>query len=204
MTTRQYVPLLLLALLGGMAGGLLGTEVIRGSKVVTAREFRVVDWTGKVRASLSFSPGPGRQSGEGVTSLRLFDEKGASRVELSWREGQPRPGGFVETSQLALRDKSGIARSIVQFDETDYFGNASLTLNDSAGKVLWLHPASVLLSGEGAGVRVASQDQRLDAELLVSPDDHRPRLRFIKKDGLEQLPSLLVVDSAGKVLWSAP
>jgi hypothetical protein len=202
MTNRQYVPLLLLALVGGVLGGLLATEVMRGSKVVTAREFRVVDWTGKTRASLSFSAG--RQADAGVTSLQLFDEKGAARVDLSWREAQPRPGGMVESSQLALRDKNGIARNVLQLDETDHLGNATLTLNDAAGKVLWLHPASVLLSGEGAGVRVASHDQRLDAEFMVSPEDDRPRLRFFKKDGLEQRPSLLVVDSAGKVLWSAP
>jgi hypothetical protein len=204
MTTRQYVPFLFLALTGGVVGGLLTTEIVRSSKVVTAREFRVVDWTGKPRASLSFSSNGRGQSGEGVTSLQLFDEKGAARIELSWREGQPRPGGIVQTCQLSFRDKNGIARNILQFDETDYLANASFTLNDPGGKVLWLHPASVLLSGEGAGVRVASQDQRLEAELMVSPEDHRPRLRFFKKDGLEQRPSLLVVDSGGKVLWSAP
>lgn len=86
MTRRQCGLMVVLALLGGLVGGLVSSQLFVGrpvfaetalqnEQVVVAREFRLVDRQGKTRAALKFSPSSG-------PSLAMIDESGKARAAL--------------------------------------------------------------------------------------------------------------------------
>lgn len=86
MTKKQCGLIVVLALLAGLVGGLVSSQLFVGQpvfaetaqqneKVVVAGEFRLVDKQGKTHAVLKFSPSSG-------PSLAMIDESGRARAAL--------------------------------------------------------------------------------------------------------------------------
>ena len=130
-------------LVAGFIGGAVASRVLSGLRtVVVAREFRVVDETGEVRAMLDV--------GEFGPRLSLFDEKGKARAVLSVDEigsrltlgdenGKPGAGLDVskDGSKLRLFDEAGHPRAALMVMTN--FG-PRLGLHDEKGELIWTAP----------------------------------------------------------------
>lgn len=98
MTGRQYWSVLIMAVVGGVAGGFLSARLFpdeavwaqQRSRVVNSEEFLLVDKTGKTRGGLGLGA-------DGGVGLILTDKEGTKTLYLSPDEPQA----------LRLSDKSG-------------------------------------------------------------------------------------------------
>ncbi len=205
MNPRQYSLFLVLALVAGFGSGAVATWVFK-PRVIAAEEFRLVDSSGRVRAALAtVSPWSNAASPSDHVGLTLYDDAGLVRVQLAWEERKSEEGSVVGTAALDLRNRLGISQNSVQLAEHQYFSNASLTVTDGAGKVTWLHPGAVDLSGPGASLTLGQPQKEPDLHLFLEGKENRARLILLNRAQPDSaMPLLEVRDPEGKATWTAP
>jgi len=205
MNPRQYSLFLVLALVAGFGSGAVATWVFK-PRVITAKEFRLVDPSGKVRAVLATSsPWTNAAPPSDHVGLTLYDEAGLVRVQLAWEERKSEEGNVIGTAALDLRNRSGVSQNSVQLAEHQYFSNASLTVTDGAGKITWLHPGAVDLSGPGASLSLGQPQKEPDLHLFLEGKESRGRFVLLNRSQSEgPVPLLEVRDLEGKTTWTAP
>ncbi|MFB3903398.1 MAG: hypothetical protein ACE15E_08090 [Acidobacteriota bacterium] len=205
MNPRQYSLFLALALVAGFASGAVATWVFK-SRVITAEEFRLVDSSGKIRAVLAnSSPWSNAAPPSDHVGLTLYDDAGLVRVQLAWEERESGEGSVIGMAALELRNRAGISQSSVQLAEHQYFSNASVTVTDGAGKITWLHPGAVDLSGPGASIALGQPQKEPDLRLFLEGKESRARLVLLDRPQTGvSVPALEVRDGEGKTTWRAP
>jgi len=206
MNPKQYSMFLVLALVGGFASGAVATWVFK-PRVVVGEEFRLVDSSGRIRATLAaISPWSNAASPSDHVGLTLYDEAGLVRVQLAWEERKSEEGNVIGTAALDLRNRSGVSQNSIQLSEHQYFSNASLTVTDGGGKVTWLHPAAVDLSGPGASLTLGQAQKKPDLQLFLEGKEGRARvvLQDRPQSGAAPAPVMEVRDPEGKATWTAP
>ncbi|HJT21941.1 MAG TPA: hypothetical protein VJ746_15795 [Nitrospira sp.] len=124
--------LVVMSLLSGLLGGILGTVLPTGSSVIaqsasadvpdviSAREFRLIDSTGRLRAILDFSD-------SGQPYLQFKDEFDIDRVWI----------GISSDSGVAAHDVDGKTRLILGVDDD---GKPSLVMRDRQHRTKEFHP----------------------------------------------------------------
>ncbi len=205
MNPKQYSLFVVLAVVAGFASGATATLVLK-PRVIAAEEFQIVDSSGKVRATLATeSPWSNVVPPSDHVGLTLYDEAGLVRVQLAWEERKSEEGGVVGTAALDLRNRAGVSQNSVQLAEHQYFSNASLTVTDGSGKVTWLHPAAVDLSGPGASLTLGQPQKEPDLHLFLEGKESRARFIAVNRGqpGVA-VPLLEVIDAEGKATWTAP
>jgi len=205
MNPKQYSMVLVLALVAGFASGAVATWVFK-PRVIAAEEFRLVDSLGRTRATLATaSPWSNAATPSDHVGLTLYDDAGLVRVQLAWEERKSEEGTVVGTAALDLRNRSGVSQSSVQLAEHQYFSNASLTVTDGAGKVTWLHPGAVDLSGPGASLSLGQPQKEPDLHLFLEGKESRARLILLNRNQPgTPVPIVEVRDPEGKATWTAP
>jgi hypothetical protein len=146
------------ALLAVAAVALLGTDLVRRRREVSAERFVVRDKAGRVRASLAMKP-------DGLPELALLDELGRDQVSLSAQVGG--------NTALAFHDRGQVRMAL----STGSDGRANLTMHDrgrASSTGLYLHPDG----SSGIGF----QEGRRGVTMSVGPDGSA-ELRFSDKDG---------------------
>ncbi len=145
-----------LAVVGGMAGGLLGSyllvahpvvasEKAPAAKVLRAQELAIVDDAGAERATIKVEQ-------DGLVRLSMFNKKGERRVAIGVlgdgepalglfdSSGQPRIGMNVpldDSAGVRLLDSSGHSRLRLGQLEN---GETSVELMDGKGNIIWSQP----------------------------------------------------------------
>ncbi|MGD8982506.1 MAG: hypothetical protein PVH99_17900 [Desulfobacteraceae bacterium] len=180
MAKRQYVVMLILALIAGVIGGALSSKVfwrqeekpgdLELRKVIVAHEIHLVDHQGKARWVLAFSK-------DGEPSVTFVNKDGWAPMAMGVnRNGfpffnmilQPRKGGGPSLTLMDGRMKN---RAVLGLWED---GDPYLTLLDRNGQVRATLGSTVLMDSlTGSSVR-------------------RP------------CSSLVLFDEKGKIIWSAP
>ena len=205
MNPKQYSMFLVLALVAGFASGAIASWVFK-PRVIAAEEFRLIDSSGKVRATLATSsPWSNAATPSDHVGLTLYDDAGLVRVQLGWEERKSEEGSLIGTAALDLRNRSGISQNSVQLAEHQYFSNASLTVTDGAGKITWLHPGAVSLSGPGASLSLGQPQKEPDLHLFLEGKESRARFILLNRpqSGVT-VPLVEVRDPEGKATWTAP
>lgn len=203
MSSEQFKLLVVMIVVSGLVGGLLGSWLLPGRaafageealQVVTAREFRVLDEEGKLRARLGWG-------NEGVPGLSFYDAAGEERVVLVAGE---------DHAALGFNDAAGKPRASLAGGEFGF----GLSLYDAAGRPrVWLalekeNPVLALGDVLGKEVVLLSQGGPISAEvmlqvvegepaLILSDAVGKPRATLHLKPGGQ--PGLTLTDEAGNV-----
>jgi hypothetical protein len=101
----KYFGVSALALVMGLVGGFVGGVVaMRHAQTITAKEFQVVDQTGKLRAALCILPTPGTAPNcsicDGQAHLVVFDQQGNPVMWPSAGPGRLSPAQIRELLKL--------------------------------------------------------------------------------------------------------
>jgi hypothetical protein len=205
MNPKQYAMVLVLALVAGFGSGAIATWILKPN-VIMAEEFQLVDSSGKIRARLATtSPWTNAAPPSDHVGLTLYDEAGLVRVQLAWEERKSEEGSVSGTAALDLRNRSGVSQNSVQLAEHQYFTNASLTVTDGAGKVTWLHPGAVDLSGAGASLSLGQPQKEPDLHLFLEGKESRARFVLLSRpEAGVAAPVVEIRDVQGKTSWTAP
>lgn len=224
MHRREYWTMLAVALIGGLAGGMLSGRLFVGetviaqeppkrAKVIEAEEFRVVDKNAKVRAVLAV----GR---DGSSTLLMTDT-----VRKSWAQI-----GLEATGRplIALADKTAQTRALLTLDSD---GSPELAFKDEHGR----EQARFGLGTQGGPSLLLTDKFMIGGTALGVGADGNPALALWGKDGKSKvlvLPgltgfglylsdnsgqrraflgstddgktTLALGDKDGKIIWSAP
>jgi len=198
MSSRQFKLLLVLVVVSGLAGGALGRWLLPGRaafageealQVVTAREFRLVDEEGKLRARLGWG-------NEGVPGLSFYDAAGEERVVLVAGE---------DHAALGFNDATGKPRASLAGGEFGF----GLSLNDATGRPrVWLalekeNPVLALGDVLGKEVVLLSQGGPISAEVMLQVVEGEPAL--ILSDAAEKPRAMLgLVAGEPNLVFNAP
>ena len=132
MKRRQYLLLVVLAVVAGLIGGAVSNRLFvartaeaQGTKqherVVIAEEFRLVDKEDNLRGIMGFSDNGGPE-------LSLYDKGGTTRINMALSDyGEP---------MLSLSDEDGTLRMSMNL----ITGGPELLLRDEGGTVMWSAP----------------------------------------------------------------
>ncbi|RPI24999.1 MAG: hypothetical protein EHM61_15540 [Acidobacteria bacterium] len=206
MNPKQYSLFVAIALVAGLASGAVGTWIFK-PRAVTAQEFRLVDTAGKTRAVLAtISPWSTAAAPTDHVGLTLYDTAGRVRVQVAWEERKSEDGKTIGMAAIDLRNRSGISLGSVQLTEHQYFANSTLTVTDGAGKVTWVHPAGVHLSGPGASLSMGQPQKEPNLLLSLEGKENRPHVTLVSRpqDKTAISPLVEIRDEAGKATWTAP
>lgn len=146
----------MLAILGGVAGGLLGSylftahpvvasEKAPAAKVLRAESLSIVDESGAERATIKVEQ-------DGLVRLSMFNKKGERRIAVGvLGDGEPAIGLFDSSGQprigmnVPLDDSAGVrlldasGHSRLRMGQLEN-GEASVELMDGKGNILWSQP----------------------------------------------------------------
>jgi len=191
MDRKIYSLILLLSLIGGLAGGILAShffvtapvlaaKTVEAQKIVAAEEFRLVDKEGKVLSTLGmYAGGPG---------IVLFSKTGQFRAVFSLTSPEEGP-------VLTFADKDGIHRATIGLGAKR---QPYLALRDEAGK----KRISLSLNDNGDPY-LALYDQEENERAVLGTLD----LTKIKRTGTIEkstISSFVLLNKAGEITWKAP
>jgi hypothetical protein len=184
MNTKQHTLTVFLALIAGLAGGVISSQflveqpvvvekTVQPRKVVTAEEFQLVDEEKKTRATLKLDA-------HRRTSLSLINEEGVAVAKLeSSKDG----------SSLTLSDQHG--RDRIWLMASEVLGEAYLYMVDYLGM-----PRCVLHA-----------DKNGKSYLYMNDPNRVPRISFgVEADGTPsiEVKDKVLLNEKGDVLWSEP
>ena len=191
MDRKIYSLILLLSLIGGLAGGILAShffvtapvlaaKTVEAQKIVAAEEFRLVDKEGKVLSTLGmYAGGPG---------IVLFSKTGQFRAVFSLTSPEEGP-------VLTFADKGGIHRATIGLGAKR---QPYLALRDEAGK----ERLSLSLNDKGDPY-LALYDQEENERAVLGTLD----LTKIKRTGTIEkstISSFVLLNKNGEITWKAP
>lgn len=183
MDKKQYVLTLLVAVIAGLVGGVVSSQLFVGvpafaqktpqqAKVIQAEKFELVDRGGKIRGALGVTP-------EDKVVLILFDKSEKGGILLSVVNGSP---------SLIVYDKERKARAILSFGSDE---EPQLALYDRKGALgALMAPSSLGIYSDG-NARAVLGSTELEAT-RTGEGIKRP------------VSSLVLFDKDEKVLWQAP
>lgn len=183
MTRKQFFLTLSVAIISGVLGGALSVWFLMPQSVlaqegvpelIEAREFRVVDGEGRIRARLGHDT-------YGSTQLLFFDETGEDRIILAL----------------------GISGPFLQLQESSTGPAASLSLDSLGFWQSQLRPGnfiSLALSDNGPMLRLVDEDGTLRAALGTTELKHSNT----GSTEIRATSSLVLFNEEGNVVWSAP
>ncbi len=199
MSKAQFSTTLAVVAVTGLLGGALSDrlrsqpawaqEGAAAAKVVEAREFRLVDDAGRLRASLSLDP-------EGRPGLTLWDDASKSRVEL---------GCSSNGSHLSLVDDAGTYRASLNLASD---GRPGLQTWDEAGK---LRSALGHRADDSPGITLLDDTSQSRVELGLPP--RGPHLSLVDDAGKlrawiafdpDGRPGIAFLDGDGLTVWRRP
>ena len=200
MNSRERLFVGVLALAGGVLGGIIsnsftGRRAPATPATVTAKNFVLVDQTGKRRAQLSVSE-------HQTANLDLYDANGASRAQLgvlpdgttvfTFSDESGKPSLLLSTTAksgsgtLAFFNPDGALRAQLGMEK----GDPKLALNDHLGKQVMRinvdgdQPALALYDQQGIWRTLMTLNQDGTPELGLADQSNRPRLMLgLQPDG---------------------
>jgi hypothetical protein len=191
MDRKIYSLILLLSLIGGLAGGILAShffviapvlaaKTVEAQKIVAAEEFRLVDKEGRVLSTLGmYAGGPG---------IVLFSKTGQFRAVFSLTSPEEGP-------VLTFAGKDGIHRATIGLGAKR---QPYLALRDEAGK----ERISLSLNDNGDPY-LALYDQEENERAVLGTLD----LTKIKRTGTIEkstISSFVLLNKDGEITWKAP
>jgi hypothetical protein len=191
MDRKIYSLILLLSLIGGLAGGILAShffvtapvlaaKTVEVQKIVAAEEFHLVDQQGRVLSTLGmYAGGPG---------IVLFSKTGQFRAVFSLTSPEEGP-------VLTFADKDGIHRATIGLGAKR---QPYLALRDEAGK----ERISLSLNDNGDPY-LALYDQEENERAVLGTLD----LTKIKRTGTIEkstISSFVLLNKDGEITWKAP
>ena len=191
MDRKIYSLILLLSLIGGLAGGILAShffvtapvlaaKIVEVQKIVAAEEFRLVDKEGRVLSTLGmYAGGPG---------IVLFSKTGQFRAVFSLTSPEEGP-------VLTFAGKDGIHRATIGLGAKR---QPYLALRDEAGK----ERISLSLNDNGDPY-LALYDQEENERAVLGTLD----LTKIKRTGTIEkstISSFVLLNKDGEITWKAP
>jgi hypothetical protein len=191
MDRKIYSLILLLSLIGGLAGGILAShffvttpvlaaKTVEVQKIVAAEEFRLVDKEGRVLSTLGmYAGGPG---------IVLFSKTGQFRAVFSLTSPEEGP-------VLTFAGKDGIHRATIGLGAKR---QPYLALRDEAGK----ERISLSLNDNGDPY-LALYDQEENERAVLGTLD----LTKIKRTGTIEkstISSFVLLNKNGEITWKAP
>jgi hypothetical protein len=191
MDRKIYSLILLLSLIGGLAGGILANhffvtapvlaaKTVEVQKIVAAEEFHLVDKQGRVLSTLGMYAG-----GAGIV---LFSKTGQFRAVFSLTSPEEGP-------VLTFADKDGIHRATIGLGAKR---QPYLALRDEAGK----ERISLSLNDNGDPY-LALYDQEENERAVLGTLD----LTKIKRTGTIEkstISSFVLLNKDGEITWKAP
>jgi|YelNatPaOPRAMG01_1025707.scaffolds.fasta_scaffold20360_3 hypothetical protein len=172
METKKAWVLGTLAILGGMAGGMLGAYLFSAvpakaseaqpvARTLRVQDLQIVDAAGRVRAELSVER-------DGLARLSFLTEHGKRRMAMGvLGDGEPAFGMYdsVGNPRIGLNippdDSAGVrlvdgkGRSRLRMSELED-GSTSVELIGESGKVIWEAPHHGVTASADGGTRTAS------------------------------------------------
>ncbi len=158
--------------------------------VVSAREFRLTDANGKVRAELKCNP-------VGSPNLLFLDDHEHTRLQL---------GLAGDAGGLTLYDSAGQGRGYVSLEPD---GNTGIALLDANGKLrlaMRLKPdgsPSISLHDPAGNARAVLETRRDGTPALLLNNSTMHGGAAILVNGSDR-PAVIFKDADGKLLWSVP
>jgi len=192
MSKKQYSLIVVLALFGGLVGGVVSSQLLLGQsvhaekkakplKVIEAEEFRVVDKDGRKRAQLMLTD-------LGFPALILRDKNELIRLHM-----QLVPRGFPV---LWFRDENGLLKaSLTLLPGGDVF--LTLGVKESIVKE---NAAEILVGKSGANLSLYDKNGKLRTVLGSTTFKERKRGRIIRRP----LSSLVLFNEIGDVVLQTP
>lgn len=177
MKSKQYVLVLVLAVVAGVIGGLGTTRVFR-EKVIEAEKFLVVDRDGNTHAEFGMWP-HFRPDRARMPTLRLMDESGRVRASLGLAvDGAP---------SLTLTDENEKLSASILFSKWWGDNRSPVFLvadgNTKASAALNMSPDGM------AGLRLMDKNARVRATLTLAQDGS---------------PEIFFMNEEGKITWHEP
>jgi hypothetical protein len=213
MNTKQQALTVLLALIAGLAGGVVSSHFfvddtvivekpVQHQKVVTAEEFQLVDEEKKTRATLKLDAHRRTSlsliNEEGVAVAKLESSKDGSSLTLSDQHGRDRiwlmASEILGEAYLYMVDYLGMPRCVLHADKD---GKSYLYMNDPNR----VPRISFGVEADGTpSIEVKDKNGNSRAVLGIA------RLTDKRTGNIETgiLPSLVLLNEKGEVLWSEP
>lgn len=213
MTTRQYKWALVILVVSGLFGGMLGTWLMprkaawaqdRDAGLVTAREFRLVDEEGNVRAEL--------KTEKDKTTLELYDTAGDVRVALdsSNTKAQVLCLDSKEEIRAALSLVDDLPRLTLHTSDQD-LGEVILSAEEDGGSLILggadgkPRAGLIVLDKKAAFALYDSNGEHIVASLKI--ENRGPELILRDANGTAALvlnampegPNIVLLDASGKV-----